>query len=180
MRVWRRSTPRQQSSPDSPLEGGGFEPSVPPRKRRPSREAPRPTIVVSRDDRCLITPSSLSVRRLSSATAERPFTRAGLMVRIHLPPAESPSNLAGNVTDARSRIWRTSCGNVWSSPAIDPRLRLVFFGTADGDPADRQLRPTVSKRILLASSVIPTPAGTAQQRFDPCNQLGHRVGAAGD
>jgi hypothetical protein len=24
-------------------------------------------------------------------------------------------------------------------PGIDPRLRLVFFGTADGDPSDRQL-----------------------------------------
>src|SRR6516225_6198100 len=65
---------------DSPLEGTGFEPSVPPRKRPPSREAPRPTIVVSRDDLCLMTPSSLSVRHLSSATAERPFTRAGPMV----------------------------------------------------------------------------------------------------
>ena len=30
-------------------------PSVPPRQRRPSREAPRPTIVVSRDDLCLMT-----------------------------------------------------------------------------------------------------------------------------
>jgi len=48
----------------------GFEPSVPPRKRRPSRAATRPTIVVSRDDPCLMTPSSLSVRHLSSATAE--------------------------------------------------------------------------------------------------------------
>src|SRR6516165_10109284 len=27
-------------APDSPLEGTGFEPSVPPRKRHPSREAP--------------------------------------------------------------------------------------------------------------------------------------------
>ena len=34
------------------------------RKRRPSREAPRPTNVVSRDDLCLMTPSSLSVRHL--------------------------------------------------------------------------------------------------------------------
>ena len=75
---------------DSSLEGTGFEPSVPPRKRRPSRAAPRPTIVVSRDDLCLMTPSSLSVRHLSSATAERPFTRAGPMVRIRFPPAESP------------------------------------------------------------------------------------------
>src|SRR6516162_6003026 len=79
-----------RSSPDSPLEGTGFEPSVPPRKRRPSREAPRPTIVVSRDDLCLMTPPILSVRHLSSATAERPFTRAGPMVRIRFPPAGSP------------------------------------------------------------------------------------------
>jgi len=76
---------------DSPLEGTGFEPSVPPRKRRPSREAPRPTIVVSRDDLRLMTPSNLSVRHHSSATAERPFTRAGPMVRIRFPPAASPT-----------------------------------------------------------------------------------------
>ena len=64
------------------------------RERGPSREAPRPTIVVSRDDLCLMTPSSLSVRHLSSATAERPFTRAGPMVRIRFPPAVSPCKLA--------------------------------------------------------------------------------------
>src|SRR6516165_5506339 len=40
-----------------------------------------------------MTPSSLSVRHLSSATAERPFTRAGPMVRIRVPPAESRANL---------------------------------------------------------------------------------------
>jgi polyvinyl alcohol dehydrogenase (cytochrome) len=28
-------------------------------------------------------------------------------------------------------VQNRGCGNVWSSPAIDPRLRLVFFGTAD-------------------------------------------------
>jgi len=70
-----------RSSHDSSLEGTGFEPSVPLRKRRPSREAPRPTIVVSRGDLRLMTPSNLSVRHLSSATAERPFTRAGPTVR---------------------------------------------------------------------------------------------------
>jgi hypothetical protein len=64
-------------APDSALEGTGFEPSVPPRKRRPSRVAPRPTIVVSRDDLRLMARSNLSVRHLSSATAERPSTRAG-------------------------------------------------------------------------------------------------------
>ena len=41
---------------------------------------------------CLMTPSSLSARHLSSATAERPFTRAGPMVRIRFPPAESQAN----------------------------------------------------------------------------------------
>src|SRR6516225_1371792 len=78
---------------DSLLEGTGFEPSGPPRKRRPSREAPRPTIVVSRDDLRLMTPSNLSVRHHSSATAERPFTRAGPMVRIRFPPAVGPNPL---------------------------------------------------------------------------------------
>ena len=33
----------------------------------------------------------------------------------------------GHIDGAQNR----GCGNVWSSPAIDPRLRLVFFGTAD-------------------------------------------------
>ena len=28
-------------------------------------------------------------------------------------------------------VQNRGCGNVWSSPAIDPSLRLVFFGTAD-------------------------------------------------
>src|SRR6516162_11813045 len=36
-----RDLPRCSGSCDSPLEGTGFEPSVPPRKRRPSRERPR-------------------------------------------------------------------------------------------------------------------------------------------
>src|SRR6516165_3337741 len=36
-----------------------------------------------------MTLSSLSVRVLLSATAERLFARAGLMVRIHFPPAVS-------------------------------------------------------------------------------------------
>src|SRR6516162_8663900 len=88
---------------DCLLEGAGFEPSVPPRKRRPSREAPRPTIVVSRDDLCLMTPSSLSVRHLSSATAERPFTRAGPMVRIRFPPARSLRTI-GSVRGFQTRI----------------------------------------------------------------------------
>ena len=77
---------------DSLLEGGGFEPSVPPRKRRPWREAPRPTIVVSRDDLCLMIPSSLSVRHLRSAKPKDPFRRAVPMVQIRFPPAVSYAN----------------------------------------------------------------------------------------
>ena len=63
------------------------------------------------NDRCLITPSSLSVRRLSSATAERSFTRAGLMVRIHLPPAKN-----------RPRISRARSNPL--SPVATPGNRL--------------------------------------------------------
>ena len=43
----------------------------------------------SRDDLCLMTLSSVSVRDLLSPTAERSFARAGPMVRIHFPPARS-------------------------------------------------------------------------------------------
>ena len=39
--------------------------------------------------------SSLSVRDLLSATAERPFARAELMVRIHFPPAKRVSSKLG-------------------------------------------------------------------------------------
>src|SRR6516225_9416610 len=77
---------------DSLLEGTGFEPSVPPRKRRPWREAPRPTIVVSRDDLCLMAPSNLSVRRPLRQQPRDLFGRAGPMVRIRFPPATSQAN----------------------------------------------------------------------------------------
>ena len=80
-RYARVGVTRRSSKPDSNhrsrRERGGL------RERplgRPSRLARRP---------CLMTPSSLSVRHLSSATAERPFTRAGPMVRIRFPPAAS-------------------------------------------------------------------------------------------
>src|SRR6516225_4762332 len=61
----------------------------PAEKEMAVERGPAADIVVSRDHLCLMTPSSLSVRHLSSATAERPFTRAGPMVRIRFPPAVS-------------------------------------------------------------------------------------------
>src|SRR6516225_7743459 len=51
--------------------------SIGPAEKETAVERGPAAIVVSRDDLCLMTPSSLSVRHLSSATAERPFTRAG-------------------------------------------------------------------------------------------------------
>src|SRR5262249_25848602 len=69
--------------------GSRIRTNGPAEKETAVREAPRPTIVVSRDDLCLMTPSNLSVRRPPSATAERPFARAGPMVRNRFPPAES-------------------------------------------------------------------------------------------
>src|SRR6516164_9337528 len=122
------------SSPDSPLEGTGFEPSVPPRKRRPSREAPRPTIVASQDDLCLMTPSNLSVRHLSSTTAERPFTRAGPMVRIRFPPAVSRQTIG--------------------SSAAEPHLPFVM----SRHPCMPELRATMRKG---GTSLSATPEGSA-------------------
>ena len=52
---------------DSPLKEDGFEPSVPPPKRRPWGGGPRPTTVVAGDDLCLMTHpayrSGISVRQ---------------------------------------------------------------------------------------------------------------------
>src|SRR6516164_6170303 len=76
---------------DSPLEGTGFEPSVPPRKRHPSKEASaadhgrlarRPVL---NDANQLIGPASLV------GNSRETFTRAGPMVRIQFPPPVSLS-----------------------------------------------------------------------------------------
>ena len=93
---------------DSPLEGTGFEPSVPPKKRQPSREAPRPTIVVSRDDLCLMTPSSLSVGHLPSATAET-FRKSGTDGSNPVPSTgESRANLTSSIRAPKLRS-ATAC-----------------------------------------------------------------------
>ena len=91
---------------DSLLEGTGFEPSVPPKKRRPSREAPRPTIVVTHDDLCLITPSSLSVRHLLSATAETENTKAEACALTHssLATASSSTRKSGPADTAGTML----------------------------------------------------------------------------
>ena len=123
--------PRNRWFADSPLEGTGFEPSVPPRKRRPSREAPRPTIVGSRDDLCLMTPSSLSVRHLTSATAERPSTRAGPMVRIRFPPAQSHANSRSQGGSRTASLGRAQ--RCFLTFPIDQRRR-VFIVTREPRP----------------------------------------------
>src|SRR4029077_16922734 len=61
--------PKIRFAPDSPLEGDGFEPSVP-HKKQPFLAAP--------------------VRSRNSPSATKPaLSCRGPMVRIHLPPAES-------------------------------------------------------------------------------------------
>jgi outer membrane protein assembly factor BamB len=53
-------------------------------------------------------------------------------------------------------VQNRGCGNVWSSPAIDPRLRLVFFGTADCK--ERPLPP-------YHGSVVALDADTGRLRW---------------
>ena len=66
------------SPPTRFAAGGNRIRTIGPRRERDGRgEAPRPTIVASRDDLGLMTPSSLSVRHLPSATAEGPFANSG-------------------------------------------------------------------------------------------------------
>jgi outer membrane protein assembly factor BamB len=52
------------------------------------------------------------------------------------------------------------CGNVWSSPAIDPRLRLVFFGTAD---CEEQPLPPYHGSVLA----LDTDTGRLRWVFRP-------------
>src|SRR6516164_8628440 len=139
---------------DSLLEGTGFEPSVPPRKRRPSREAPRPTIVVSRDDLCLMTPPILSVRHLSSATAERPFTRAGPMVRIRFPPAVSRQTIGSSVAKPHLPF-------VMSQHSCMPELRLTM------PPPGERTKPPIPPCDLLSGALIEVARDTRVcQRVD--------------
>jgi len=49
-------------------------------------------------------PIQLIVRHFSSATAERPFTRAGPMVRIRFPPAESPQTIGSSAVASERKL----------------------------------------------------------------------------
>ena len=118
-----RSSRSSRFVADSPLEG--FEPSVPLRKRWLSREAPQPTIIVSRDDLCLTTPSRLPVRRqrpgdLSRSSASRQPSlslMASQVARMLLPllptftrrPAracKTPTGRSFSRGNWQARIWR--------------------------------------------------------------------------
>jgi hypothetical protein len=69
------------------------------RRQRDGRgDGPRPTTVISRDDLCLMAPSSVSVRHLRSATAERPSRQSGTDGSNPVPSsAESGANLHDGV-----------------------------------------------------------------------------------
>ena len=62
----------------------------------------------------------------------------------------------GHIAGAQSR----GCGNVWSSPAIDPRLRLLFFGTAD---CEEQPLPPYHGSVLA----LETDTGRLRWVFRP-------------
>ena len=74
------------------MEGTGFEPSVPPRKRRSSREAPRPTIAVSRDDLVLNDPIQLIGPASLVGNSREPAERGeplGRVVRYLIGPSSA-------------------------------------------------------------------------------------------
>jgi hypothetical protein len=87
----RYAPPKIRFAFDSPLEEDGFEPSVPPLKRRLGKGA-RTQPPSSRETTC--TPSSVSVRHPRSATAERPFRKSGIDGSNPVPSSgESSANL---------------------------------------------------------------------------------------
>ena len=79
-------TGRRNLARDRLFAGGNRNRTISPAEKE---TAPRPTIVVSRDDLCLMTPSQLIGPASLVGNSERPFTRAGPMVRVRLPPAVS-------------------------------------------------------------------------------------------
>ena len=95
------------------------------RERRPSREARGRPSSVSRDDLCLMTPSSSSVRHLPSAAAKRPFARAGPMVRIRCPPARSQCQTAQDrVKPSALRPRRMESWSIYEgAPQREPELK---------------------------------------------------------
>ena len=137
-------TPWGRFVADSALEGSGFEPPVPPRRRRRWRES-RGRPLSSRETTCDL--SSLSVRDLLSATAERPFARAGPMVRIRFPQAKSLCLCKPAHQGARCR--RVSGG--WCSAVT--RARLAGYsrpGSARSKSARRGIDSTMR-------SIAPRP-----------------------
>src|SRR6516162_8931998 len=153
-------SPRRLPHSISPLEGTGFEPSVPPRKRRPSRETPRATIIVSRDDLRLMTPSNLSVRHLSSATAESPFTRAGPMVRIRFPPAERCYGAGGEDGNFVAYI------NRWSAAMPQPNDLSRSLVALDQDSTIIAV-VEMSQSSWLVGGVLPGIERQPRKKLEP-------------
>jgi len=83
-----------------------------------------------------MTPSSLSVRHLSSATAERPFTRAGPMVRIRFPPPASPSQRGPADAVGQSRGSGAGLGLVRDVRMGRPDYDQTLFGLVSLSPID--------------------------------------------
>src|SRR4029077_1089656 len=115
------SSPKIRFAPDSPLEGSGFEPSVPLRECRRSEPLARK--------------ETSGVGNGVSSTAEP-------MVRIWFPPAQSL-----RTTGSSARVRRSRAPALTSSAAkprlIDPKLRVATLGNDPEAYLLRLMLPTV-------------------------------------
>ena len=113
---------------DSPVEGSGFEPWVPPRKRRPWREVPRPTIVVSRDGLCLMTLQLIGPGSPFGNSRET-FRKSGTDGSNPLPSSEESVSMQTSLSGRAlpPRIGRlVLCGNPGSIGGVfSPRIPRV-------------------------------------------------------
>jgi polyvinyl alcohol dehydrogenase (cytochrome) len=72
-------------------------------------------------------------------------------------------------------VQNRGCGNVWSSPAVDPRLRLVFIGTAD---CEEQPLPPYHGSVLALDTETGRPRWVFRPRESDPNKCDFDFGAS--
>src|SRR5215472_3750387 len=131
-----------------------------------------------------MTPSSLSVRHLSSETAERRFARAGPMVRIRFPPAESQTKLRPRALSRlrREEQYRDRCASC--RLAVPQRGRTLTQQLPAARPSASPRAPSgapelqvvlvvgVEQTVLVPGDVRQRAVATVQLEFDRPQALG--------
>jgi hypothetical protein len=165
---WQRA--RDRKFADSPLEEDGFEPSVPPSKRRQWSGGPRSTIVVSRDDLCLMTHPAYQSGISVPATAERSFRKSGTDSSNPAPSSGESSELQrtiGELDDFKQQA--TSLRRTGPKSHCDSKMPIT--GRARPKPSSRFLSPggggsAVAHADILSNTPLASDPVSVTMRGD--------------